>query len=241
MWTDIVVPRGAPVPGQSEIFGRDVMSEMKKKARLERLAQPGRQIRNYDGRLRDADTFKPEKVLIHDWVEERVAEAERLREMMAAQKRCDFEDFAAIRDLISEKYDARIGGVRGGTELVSIDELTKIQITTTDQKTVTPAIIAAEELVREVMDDLLDGSNEDLRQIVDRAFVRNRQTGKISTTQIRRLASLEINHSKWPKAQKALRDAIENAGVRQYMRFYRRDKLQSPWVQVDLNYSSLEG
>lgn len=240
MLTDIVVPRGAPVPGQSEIFGREIMSEMKKKYRLEKLAQPGRQIRNYDGRLRDANTFKPEKVLVHDWVEERVAAAEQLRELMAISKRHDFEDFEAVRDLISEQYGARIGGVRGGTELVSIDELTKVQITTTDQKTVTPAIIAAEELVREVMDDLLDGSNEDLRQIVDRAFVRNRQTGKISTTQIRRLASLEINHQKWPAAQRALREAIENAGVRQYMRFYRRATLQSPWVQIDLNYSALE-
>lgn len=189
------------------------MDAMKNKARLEKLAQPGRQIRNYDGRMRDVDSFKPEKVLVHDWVEERVAEAERLQELMSARKRSDFEEFEAIRDLISEQYGARIGGVRGGTELVSIDELTKIQITTTDQKTVTPAIMAAEELVREVMDDLLDGSNEDLRQIVDRAFVRNRQTGKISTTQIRRLASLEINHPKWPKAQKALREAIESAGV----------------------------
>lgn len=217
------------------------MDAMKNKARLEKLAQPGRQIRNYDGRMRDVDSFKPEKVLVHDWVEERVAEAERLQELMSARKRSDFEEFEAIRDLISEQYGARIGGVRGGTELVSIDELTKIQITTTDQKTVTPAIMAAEELVREVMDDLLDGSNEDLRQIVDRAFVRNRQTGKISTTQIRRLASLEINHPKWPKAQKALREAIESAGVRQYMRFYRRETLLAPWTQVDLNYSSLEG
>lgn len=159
---------------------------------------------------------------------------------MADAKQRDFEEFDLICDLLMEHYGARLGGTRGGAELESLDRLFKVQITTTDQKTVTPSIIAAEELVREVMDDLMNGASSDLQQIVDRAFARNRQTGKISTARIVNLVTMDIEHPRWPAAQRALRDAIENGGQRRYMRFYARNDAREPWTLIDLNYSSLE-
>lgn len=216
------------------------MTEMKKKALLEKATEEGRKITTHGGYVRDAKSFKPQQILIHDWVYERVAEADKLQDYMKLSKLRDFEEFELIRDLLLETYNARLGGTRGGAELESLDGLRKVQLTTTDHKSVTPAIVAAEELVREVMDDLLGDASSDLRQVVDRAFVRNRQTGKISTARIIGLMTLDIDHPKWPDAQRSLRDAIEKGGMRRYMRFYRRENTQSPWELIDLNYSSLE-
>ncbi|GBQ08910.1 hypothetical protein AA15669_1958 [Saccharibacter floricola DSM 15669] len=238
--TDQCVPKGAPLFGHYEIFGHDMMIEMNKQSRLAKASETGRMIRTLSGREKPVESFRPRDVLIHDWVCERVESARRLQAMMAEAKHHDFTDFDALCDLLMEQYGARLGGTRGGAELESLDRLFKVQITTTDQKTVTPAIMAAEELVREVMDDLMDGASADLRQIVDRAFVRNHKTGQISTARIVSLVALEIEHPRWPVAQRALRDAIESGGQRRYMRFYAHNDAREPWTLIDLNYSSLE-
>ncbi|MXV35807.1 MULTISPECIES: DUF3164 family protein [unclassified Saccharibacter] len=238
--TDRRVPKGAPVFGQTEIFGKRDMTMMNKQSRMTKAFAEGRMIRRMSGQESPVENFRPRDVLIHDWVYEGVEHARCLQEIMMDAKRRAFEEFDLMCDLLMEHYGARIGGTRGGAELESIDRLLKVQITTTDQKTVTPAIIAAEELVREVMDDLMDGASADLRQIVDRAFSRNRQTGQISTARIVSLVTMEIEHPKWPAAQRALREAIDNSGQRRYMRFYQRAEARDPWQLIDLNYSSLE-
>ena len=234
-----MVPRGAPVPGQSEIFGRDVMSEMSKKARLERLVQPGRTIRAKDGKVYPVGRLSPRDVLIHDWVHERVAEAQKMQAHMLEAKLKDFEEFDLICDLIAEEFDTVVSGRRGGALFESIDGLWKVQITTTDRKEIGNAIVAAEELVRQVLDELTDGVSPDLRRIVDQAFVRNPQTGKISAARIVQLVNTPIEHPKWPSAQRALRAAIKKDGSRRYMRFYHRESVEQNWQLVDLNYSSL--
>lgn len=228
------------MPGQSEIFGTEIMTEMQKKALLDKATKPGRKITYYNGHQRAIESFKPQDVLVHDWVSECVEAASTMQQMMKDAKKKDFVEFDLIRDLIVEHYGARVGGTRGGAELETLDSLRKVQITIVDQKNVAPAIIAAEALVREVMDDLMDGASAGLRQIVDQAFVRNQLTGQMSTSRILRLVTLDINHPKWPAAQRALRDAIKNVAPRRYMRFYTRETPREAWQLIDLNYSSLE-
>lgn len=215
------------------------MSEMSKKARLEKLVQPGRTIRGTDGENHPVGRFSPRDVLIHDWVHERVADAAKMQDVMVAAKTNDFEEFDLICDLIVEEFDTVVSGRRGGAQFESIDGLCKVQITTTDKKEISNSIIAAEELVRQVLDELTDGVSPDLRRIVDQAFVRNYQTGKISAARIVQLVNTPIEHPKWPQAQRALRAAIKKEGARRYMRFYRRESVKDAWELIDLNYSSL--
>lgn len=67
-FTDMRVPKGAPVFGQTEIFGKHEMTSMTQQSRLAKAFKPGRMIRRLGGSERPVESFKPRDVLVHDWV-----------------------------------------------------------------------------------------------------------------------------------------------------------------------------
>jgi len=196
-------------------------------------------IEAWDGSRIPARRIDPRRLLAHDTAHKLVDQARTLQELLRDEKLKLYAEVDAYLDLVLESYGARLGGSRGGLRIEAIDGVRKVEVSVTDYQSVTAAIEAARMLMNEILDDLVGDASDDLRAIVGNAFARNSKTGKISTERVLSLRQLNLSHPKWPQAKDAISDAVITAGSKRYMRFHERDTPQSPWKQVDLNFSSL--
>lgn len=206
---------------------------------IEKSLAPDRVLRRWDGHERQASRMKARELLASDMAEAMVSEAVETQATLRTIKERWFADVDAFIQLILEEYGVRLSGARGGNTFENHDLTRKVQISVADQKTVNQAIIPAQALVNEILDDLTGQSDPNLRLIVNAAFSRHPASGRISIERILGLKNLKLNHPRWPSAEQALSDAVETIGSRMYLRFYHRETSQKPWQQVELNFSRL--
>jgi hypothetical protein len=179
-----------------------------------------------------ADTLRDELVIA-------LCEAtETASQMMASLKRMMLDKIAEHIALVATQYDVTLGGEGGNVTLVSYDGLYKIERECGERLTLGEEIIAAEALVREVLDEIGDPIP---RAITDRAFRRNRRTGDLSPSRIAdQILAIQIDDERWKRAQDAVRDALSVSGTAVYFRAYRRDSADAPWKQIVLDFSRIE-
>ncbi|GBR09432.1 DUF3164 family protein [Gluconobacter frateurii] len=205
----------------------------------EKSLAEGRILRSWCGVERRADRLKPRELLASDLAEEMIALAVAEQERIRAWKEQRYADIDALLDLILQDYGLRLGGSRGGNTFENHDHTRKVTITVADQKSVNQAIVAAQALLNQILDDMMGTVSADLRKVVNSAFSRHPTSGRISTERILALKRQDFDHPLWPDARKALSDAVEVIGSRTYLRFYMRETSKEGWKNVDLNFSSL--
>lgn len=183
-------------------------------------------------RLRD------EVVLANDVAGDLVRRAFSLSDFIATEKKAMLDEVDAYLALIFERYKAKLGGKRGGLEIATYDGTQKVCVSVADYQRVTAALPAAQSLINEILDDLTDGVDGDLRAMVGNAFKRD-AGGRINVERVLELRRLKLSHPKWPHAVEAINDAVETAGSKSYIRFYQRPNSEAQWEQINLNFSSL--
>ena len=184
-------------------------------------------------RIRDDILFR------HQTATALIESALSLNAELRARKEQFFADVDAFIDLTLERYNARLGGRRGGVVIANFSETMKVEVSTADYLRVNEAITAAQALMNEVLDDVGEGANDDVRTLLANAFVRDEKTGRLNIQRLQETRRVKLSHPKWPDVQAAIADSLEWAGSRRYIRFHVRKDRNARWEQINLNFSSL--
>lgn len=193
-------------------------------------------LEDAQGRLVPEKMVRPHELQRDALVRDLVGRIEAARAQMAILKRDLLADVAAHIQLIAEAYDVKISGTNGNVSLASYDGRLKIERDIAERIQIGEQIQAAEELIREILDEIADPT---AKAIVDRAFRRNRKTGELSPARLVDLISVQVDDERWERAVAAIRDAIQTVGTVTYFRAYRRDEPDQPWQMIPLDFSAI--
>jgi|GEM_PF-3068445 len=192
-----------------------------------------------DGRKIPKRAIPALRILEHETAQEIVAIFEEIRAYNERRKEEIFEKVGAYRDLAYQEYGARLGGNAGGMTIRTYDERISVIMAQYTYQSITSALPVAQALVNEILDDLVEGSSDDIRAIVSEAFARDETTGRVNVQKIMGLSRLELAHPRWPEAQRALRDAVAISGRKLAVRCTRRDTPEAAPRQVVVDFSKL--
>lgn len=149
-----------------------------------------------------------------------------------------FDDVYTLVDLLKEEYGAKIGGKKGNIELVSFDGCRKIQISVADHITFGPELVVAKTLIDEYIDEVIEGSSDEVRALVTHAFETDKP-GHVNREALFSLRRLNISHPKWQSAMQAITDSMRVIGSKAYARAYRRDASDGAWEMIPLNIAAV--
>lgn len=173
-----------------------------------------------------------------DLIDELFSKAEQLREQMVAFKAQAMNDVYAFVELAAEKYDAKLGGKKGNISLTSYDGKRQIRIQMAELLHFDERAEAAKALIDECIHEWSEGSNDNIKALVDHAFKTNTE-GQLSAGRILGLLRLEINDHKWKKAMEALKDSMQITGSSAYVRFYFRPNPEAKFQNLALDMAAL--
>ncbi|MCE2563752.1 DUF3164 family protein [Komagataeibacter sp. FNDCF1] len=203
--------------------------------------QPSREgmVRN----TRGSETLRqhvPVRCLLQNDITVKMVEGARaLRDLVAEQKRQLTEDAELYVRSMMALYNANPTGRRGGFTITSYDDLLKVEFSVSDYRAVDGAVVAAQALVAEVLNDLMGQIDPWIRDLLDSAFNRDERTGKINVENLQKLKRVDIPHPKWPDACAAIEDSVRITGSQSYLRFYERDRQDDKWRAISLQFSAL--
>jgi hypothetical protein len=146
-----------------------------------------------------------------------------------------FDDVGALQALIAQDYSASLGGRKGNITLTSYDGTMKVSIQVADVLEFGPELQAAKQLVDVCLAEWSEGSRDELRAVVTRAFSVDKE-GKINRAELFMLLRVAIEDERWQRAMDAIRDSIRVIGSKTYIRFYERETSDGQWraVSIDL-------
>lgn len=191
-------------------------------------------IEDSEGRLVPVDRANPARVLEDSVVRELCGMMVQLQTMAEVTKRTVAEQVAGLVGLLAEQYKERSEGRAGGVTLYSYDGRLKIERIFDDRFAVGPTMNAAEEIAREVIDEITDPT---AKALAARAFRRNRRTGELSYSRLADLVEAEIDDPRWEQARQAIREAMRSVGKATYYRAYWREQSDQPWMQISADFS----
>lgn len=189
------------------------------------------------GNLVAERNIHPRDLLADQLVRDLVGRVESAAAFAADLKRDLLGDIASYVQLVAADFGAVVTGADGSLSLTTYDGRLKIERARADRIQVGPEIIAAEALVREILDEITDPI---AKPIATRAFSRHRKTGELSAAKLIQLAGIEIDDPRWRQAQQAIREALQVTGSITYFRAYRRAEPDQPWQQIALDFSAVE-
>jgi small nuclear ribonucleoprotein (snRNP)-like protein len=167
-------------------------------------------ITDSTGRVRPRHSFRASTLLEHDMAEKIFDDIMALAELVAERKKQYFQWLEAYEADMNALYGATrsVGGRRGGKTLENIARTKKVTVSVRDYKRVDGSIIAAQNLVNEVLTDMLENLEPWVRNLLNDLFVRDEKTGALSTDRLQTARQVEIPHPKWDAARNAIADSI---------------------------------
>lgn len=200
-------------------------------------ADPPAYYEDAQGRMIPARLVKPADLLEDGLVRQLVDRAESLSATLAAFKVGVFDEVDAFRAILVDQYDAKRGGKKGNLTFTSFDGKLKVQVAVADHLTFGPGLQVAKDLIDECIGEWGKDANDNIRVLVDHAFRVDKQ-GQVSRESIFALRRVSIDDPRWKRAMEAIADSIRIDGTKTYVRFYRRDKAESPWRSVTLDLAN---
>lgn len=192
-----------------------------------------------DHLVTDAERMKDELA------ERLTAAAENLQKAELEFKKLAFAEMYAAKDLLSEKYGAKVGGRRGGFGFRRYDGSAEVRIEVSDRIVFGSELNDAKSLIDECLEDWAEGANANLRLLVEDAFQVNK-AGRIDTNRVLGLRKFRMIDEKtglpderWARAMGAIDDAVIFDQTATYIRFYRREARGGERKQVVLDFSAL--
>lgn len=209
-------PETALTPGVVDVGGKPYMTDAK-------------------GNLVPLSSVKAMDKLIDETVRKMMNHARELSAQIGRFKGHCFDDVGSLQALIAQEYDAKLGGPKGNISLTTFDGLQKVTVQVADQIEFGPELQAAKSLVDACLSEWSEGSRDELRAIVNRAFnVDN--AGQINRAELFMLLRVAIEDVRWQAAMQAIRDSIRVIGSKTYIRFHERDAVDGKQraITIDL-------
>ena len=167
-------------------------------------------------------------------VHEIVGKAEELAQLEQDFHDDTFGEIQAFTALSAEKYNVKLGGVKGNITLSSFDGSLQVKLAKADVMAFNENLEAARVLVDACIRRWAKGSNINIIALVDHAFQTDKE-GKINLGRMYTLMRYEIDDAEWTQAMQALHDAIQPVNTKQYIRIYRRnDKGKMEQLALDM-------
>jgi len=174
----------------------------------------------------------------NDLVMEIIEKVQDLRNILADFKQDTLADIGAFVELSAEKYDVKLGGLKGNITLCSFDGQYQLKLSQADIKMFDERLHAAKELVDECIHKWTEGSRVEIKALVEHAFQTDKQ-GNISLARIYSLLQLQIEDEQWLQAMKALRDSMQVVSTKSYLRIYHRKAPNAKYEQLSLDLAAL--
>lgn len=193
---------------------------------------------NAHGHLVPDDLIPEHDLLRDDLVHDLIKQFREINGSLATIKRSLHDDVSTYIDLLGEKYDVHLGGKKGNVTLVSYNGLLKVQRARAERVSVGPSILAAEQLISDLLTEWTSDARGELRVIIDRAFRRNKE-GQLSVPRLIDLTKVEIKDERWKQACKAISDAMQEEETTTYFRAYERDSTEQSWRAISLDLASV--
>lgn len=194
-------------------------------------------MQNAKGHLIPISKVKPIDKLRDEVVKDMIAIAIKQRADMRLAKNKLFDTFNDFVALSAQEYDVQMGGKKGNTSLLSFDGKYKIQLAIAENTVFDERLQVAKHLIDECLTDWTKDSNDNIKALINQAFQVDKE-GKVSTSRVLALRSLDINDAKWDRAMDAISDAIQVTDTKEYIRFYERDE-QGAYHQISLDFSNV--
>lgn len=194
-------------------------------------------MENAKGHLIPIDKVKPIDKLRDEVVKDMIAIAVKQRADMRLAKNKLFDAFNEFVALSAQEYDVQMGGKKGNTTLLSYDGKYKVQLAVSENMVFDERLQVAKQLIDECLTDWTKDSNDNIKALINQAFQVDKE-GKVSTSRVLALRSLDINDAKWDRAMDAISDAIQVTDTKEYIRFYERDE-SGAYHQISLDFSNV--
>jgi len=148
-----------------------------------------------------------------------------------------FGELSSFVELSNAEYDVHLGGNKGNLTLITFDGAYKLTRQIADTIVFGPSLLAAKELIDQCVQYWAQGSNDNIRVLVNHAFQTDK-LGKINTDRVLALRQLDIKDATWLQAMNAIADSIQTAGSKPYVRFYKRNDLTGDYDPITLSVAA---
>lgn len=199
---------------------------------------PENLIRRADGSYVDIKDVEPRKALAHEMVVKHFPEAERRSTDLAAFKRLMLSEMNAYADMMMADYGVKVRGKENGFSLQSLCGTMRITLDVSRHVTLGPELNAAKALIDEFLETKLEGSADEIRQIVTKVFKINKK-GRVDTYGILGLREFKFEDELWSRAMGAIEDAICRDSSTTYLRFYQIDPSRKSSEIVPMDWSKV--
>jgi len=168
-------------------------------------------------------------------VREIVAKAKQVAGSLERFKTEALGDVQAFAELSAEKYEVKLGGVKGNIDLTTFDGEYRVRRAMADVLAVDERILAVKALFDACINGWAEGSNDNLRALLNHAFRMDKE-GNLNIKALLGLRQIQINDPKWNAAMEALAETIRVVQTREYIRIYKRDAT-GRYQQMNLDVS----
>ncbi|CZT36388.1 DUF3164 family protein [Rhizobium sp. 9140] len=177
---------------------------------------------------------KPQHQLEDETVRKIMGFAVSLNEQIARFRGHTMTDLGDFDALIAQEYKAKVGGAKGNRTYQTFDGLMKVQVQVQELIDFGSELHIAKSLIDECLNEWSSDSRPEIQSIVTRAFNTDSE-GKINRSEIFMLMRHEIDDPRWKRAMDAIRDAMRVTGSKQYVRFYRRERITDEFKAVTID------
>jgi hypothetical protein len=180
-------------------------------------------VRKARDELMPVSAIKPEHMMEDQLVRKLAARSVAINAELAAFRRDIFDDIAAFRQLLLEKYEVKRGGKKGNLTLTTVCGQVALEIQVAETLAFGPELEVAKALIDGCIRRWSEGSNDNIRALIDQAFQVDKQ-GKLNTDRILGLRGLKMSDEtgEWEKAMEAIADAVRVTSSKEHARFYIR-------------------
>jgi hypothetical protein len=164
-------------------------------------------------------------------------DVEKLHDTMRSVK------MKALKRMLSyDEFVAQETGVnpdkKGNIQITNFSGTVRVEYTVKDVIAFNDTLRSAKTLIDECLMAWTEGGHENLKVLVLKAFEVDKK-GRINTSEILKLRSLNIKDEKWKRAMELIADSISISGTRSYLRVSHRLHPELPWESIDLNWSTI--
>jgi len=190
------------------------------------------------GRLVHESMIKPLDMERDRLVRHLVDRASELNEKLRGFREMAFGDIKAFIEMSFEEYGARVGGKKGNVTLFSFDGRYKIQLAVQESIVLDERLQAARALIDECLRDWTEGARPEVVTLVNDAF-RTDTKGEIRTARVLALRRLEIGDARWQRAMRAIGEACQVVGSKEYIRVYERAGESDQYRPISLDIAGV--
>lgn len=185
-------------------------------------------------------SLKPEHIEEDELVRRLAIKAARANAMLAELREETLSEVSALRELLAEKYGVKRRGKKGNVTLITVDGSIRLSISIGETMTFGPELEVAKELIDECIRRWSEGSNNNIRALVDQAFQVDKNKG-LNVDRILGLRRLKIEDETgdWEKAMNIISDSLRTLSSKEYARYYVVDKDTEAATPIKLDLANV--